>query len=63
MELDLNFVREKVLDKTLKVPNIDQIANIFTKPTSHHHFSNKLRNMLGIAPLGVLELRGIVRDN
>ena len=46
MELDLYFVREKVIEKTLRVqhlPSQDQIADIHTKPLSQGFFIT-LRN-------------------
>ena len=37
IEIDMHFVRDKVLQKILEihfVPSIDQVANVFTKPLS-----------------------------
>ena len=50
MELDIFFVREKVLNKSLLVtyvPSIDQVADIFTKPLSPTRFET-LRNNLKV---------------
>lgn len=63
IELDLFFVREKVINGTViinHVPAIDQIADIFTKPLSGSFFE-RLRNKLQVIPLGALELRGNVK--
>ena len=60
IEIDLHFVRDKVIRKELDVrhvPSVDQIADIFTKPLSLQFFA-KLRNKLGVCSLTSLELRG-----
>ena len=49
MELDLYFVREKVLQKKLVVnhiPSIDQVANILTKPFSSQFFERLINSLL-----------------
>ena len=64
IELDIHFVRDKVLNKEMEhkhVPTADQIADIFTKPLSKQSFV-KLRNKLGIVSLASLGLRGGVRE-
>lgn len=64
MELDLHFVREKVQEKFLRVqhvPATEQLADILTKAISRPHFDT-IRNKLKIISLGVLELRGTVRN-
>ena len=64
MELDLYFLREKVMDKSLAVHHIlgvDQIADILTKPLLGPFFE-RLRNKLQVSPLGALELRGSVKN-
>ena len=64
MELDLYFLREKVMDKSLAVhhiPGVDQIADILTKPLLGPFFE-RLRNKLQVSPLGALELRGSVKN-
>ena len=41
IEIDMHFVRDKVLQKTLEirfVPSIDQVADVFTKPLSIARF-------------------------
>ena len=63
IELDLYFVREKVINGTViinHVPAVDQIADILTKPLSGSFFE-RMRNKLKIVPLGTLELRGNVK--
>ena len=60
IELDVHFVRDKVLAKQLDlrhVPSVDQVADILTKPLSLQFFA-RLRNKLGICSLSSLELRG-----
>ncbi|KAK6141587.1 hypothetical protein DH2020_024688 [Rehmannia glutinosa] len=60
LELDLHFVREKVMDKTISVqhaPTIDQIADVFTKPLSGQFFA-RIRNKLNVTSKTSLELRG-----
>ncbi|XP_042041318.1 uncharacterized mitochondrial protein AtMg00810-like [Salvia splendens] len=64
IELDMHFVRDKVLNNELElrhVPTKDQIADIFTKPLSHQSFV-KLRERLGLVSLASLGLRGRVRS-
>ena len=63
IEIDVHFVRDKVIRKELDirhVPSTDQIADIFTKPLSLQFFS-KLRNKLGVCSLTLLELREDVK--
>ena len=63
IELDLYFVRERILQKLLHVkhtPAHDQIANILTKPLSSTRFQ-LLRDKLSVASLTTLSLRGGVR--
>ncbi|RVW30677.1 Retrovirus-related Pol polyprotein from transposon RE1 [Vitis vinifera] len=53
MELDLYFVREKVMERKLvvnHVPTEDQVANVLTKPLSFRFF-DKLRGKLTITSL------------
>lgn len=64
MELDLYFVREKVLDKSFMVchiPSLEQITDVLTKPLTGHFFA-KLRNKLKVVPSAALELRGNVKE-
>ena len=64
IELDLFFVREKVVNKDLSVchiPSIDQVADILTKPLSGAFFG-RLKNKLRVVPLDTLELRGNVKN-
>ncbi|KAK6158833.1 hypothetical protein DH2020_006147 [Rehmannia glutinosa] len=63
LELDLHFVRDKVMSKNIyvqHVPGTDQIADILTKPLSGQFFL-RLKNKLSIASKAALELRGPVR--
>ncbi|XP_042059335.1 uncharacterized protein LOC121803798 [Salvia splendens] len=66
IELDIHFVRDKVLGKEIElrhVPTADQVADIFTKPLSHQPFV-KMRERLGVVSLASLGLRGCVgRDS
>ena len=60
IELDVHFIRDRVLAKQLDlrhVPSVDQVADILTKPLSLQFFA-RLRNKLGICSLSTLELRG-----
>ena len=64
IELDIHFVRDKVLAKEIElrhVPKKDQIADIFTKPLSQQSFA-KLRERLGLVSLASLRLKGRVRE-
>lgn len=64
IELDVHFVRDKVLAKEIElrhVPTLDQIAHISTKPLSQQSFV-KLRERLGVVSLASLGLRGRVRE-
>ena len=48
MELDIFFVREKVINKSLiitHVPSLDQVADIFTKPLSTTRFETLRDNL------------------
>ena len=63
IELDLYFVREKVLRKQVEVrhvPAIDQLADIFTKAISSSSFSS-FRDKLKVTKLDTLSLRGAVK--
>ncbi|KAK6119249.1 hypothetical protein DH2020_047012 [Rehmannia glutinosa] len=63
-ELDLHFIRDKVLQKIVRVqhvPSLNQIANIITKPLSGQFFV-RLRNQLSVLPHTSLKLRGHNRD-
>ena len=65
IELDLYFVREKVLQKKLEikhVPSQDQTADILTKATSSSRFAD-MRSKLRVEQLSTLSLRGDVRNN
>jgi hypothetical protein len=53
IELDIHFVREKVLAKQLNVllvPAVDQLADSFTKPLSPANYGI-IRNKLKVLPL------------
>lgn len=63
IELDLYFVREKVLAKTLIVkhtPTHEQTADIFTKALSSSRFL-LLRDKLRVDSLSTVSLRGSVK--
>ena len=60
IELDIHFVRDKVVAKEVElrhVPSFDQVADILTKPLSQQFFT-RLRNKLGVYSLASFELRG-----
>ncbi|KAH9699250.1 hypothetical protein KPL71_024275 [Citrus sinensis] len=62
IEIDVHFIRDKVLAGNLKicyVPSEDQIADILTKPLSSPQF-NYLRDKLNVFPCP-LSLRGAVK--
>lgn len=64
VELDLYFVREKVLRKLIEVkhvPALDQAADVLTKPISSSKFPD-LRNKLNVKSLSALSLRGAIRE-
>ncbi|KAK9107941.1 hypothetical protein Syun_023952 [Stephania yunnanensis] len=64
IELDIHYVRDKVLSGSLAihhVPSLDQVVDIFTKPFSSSRFLY-LRNKLSLVSLP-LSLRGDVRVN
>ena len=63
VELDLHFIRNKVIAGELKIqyiPSEEQIADIMTKPLSFVHF-NYLRSKLNVQPCP-LSLRGAVKE-
>ena len=63
VELDLYFVREKVLQKNVlvqHVPSIDQTIDVLTKPISSSKFP-LLRNKLKVEDLATLSLREAVK--
>ena len=63
IELDVHFVKDKVLERSLEicyVPSHDQIADRLTKSLNHTHF-NFLINKLGVVRTP-LSLRGDVRN-
>ena len=65
VELDLYFVRDKVLQKKVMVqhvPLIDQTTDVLTKPISNSKFP-LLRNKLKVEDLATLSLRGAVKAN
>ena len=62
IELDVHFVRDKVLANEVDlwhVPSSDQIADILTKPLSHQLYV-RLRNKLCVVSQSTLGLRGHV---
>ena len=65
MELDLYFVREKLMAKQLlvqQVLSLDQVAEILTKPLSTTHFK-LLNSKLSVVSPAILSLRGSKKDN
>ena len=65
IELDLYFVREKVLQKKVEirhVPSQDQTADVFTKAISSSRFVD-MRIKLRVEQLSTLSLRGDIRNN
>lgn len=65
IELDLYFVREKVLKKDIDirhVPTNEQVADILTKAISGGQF-NQMRNKLKVEDLTTLSLKGDVRNS
>lgn len=65
IEIDLHFVRDKVLSKVLEVrhvPSVDQIADVFTKANSSSTFVD-FRRKLRVEDLSTLSLRGDVMDS
>ena len=65
IELDLYFVREKVIRKEVEVPHVpsaDQLADVFTKTISSTQFI-EFRHKLRIKNLSTLSLRGDVRED
>ena len=63
IELDLYFVREKVIQKLIDVrhvPSSDQTTDLFTKAIPSSRFS-LLRSKLRVLDLSTLSLRGDVR--
>uniref|UniRef100_A0A803PXP7 Reverse transcriptase Ty1/copia-type domain-containing protein n=1 Tax=Cannabis sativa TaxID=3483 RepID=A0A803PXP7_CANSA len=65
IELDLYFVREKVLQKLIQIKHVaafDQIADGFTKAISSQRFS-VFRDKLTIGTSPIMSLRGGVKDS
>ena len=65
IELDLYFVREKVLKKDIDirhVPANEQVADVLTKAISNGQF-NQMRNKLKVEDLTTLSLKGDVRNS
>ena len=63
IELDLYFVREKVLRKQVEVrhvPVVDQLADIFTKAISSSSFSS-FHDKLKVTKLDTFSLKGAVK--
>ena len=64
IELDLYFVREKVLQKKMEikhVPSQDQTADVFTKAISSSRFA-QMRFKLRVEQISTLSLRGVLRN-
>ncbi|KAL5546517.1 hypothetical protein UlMin_006204 [Ulmus minor] len=62
IEIDVHFVRDKVLNKEIEVryvPTHDQVADLLTKPMSHYRFQF-LKDKLGVVELPS-RLRGDVK--
>ena len=65
IEIDLYFVREKVLQKQIEVkhvPTVDQIADIFTKANSSSRFAF-MRSKLKVESFSTMSLREAVKGN
>ena len=65
IELDLYFVREKVLKKDMDirhVPTNEQVADVLTKAISSGQF-NQMNNKLKVEDLTTLSLKGDVRNS
>ncbi|KAH9714566.1 retrovirus-related pol polyprotein from transposon RE2 [Citrus sinensis] len=63
IEIDLHFIRDKVIAGELQIqyiPSAEQIADIMTKPLSYIHF-NYLRDKLNVQ-MCPLSLRGAVKE-
>ncbi|KAH9670341.1 putative LRR receptor-like serine/threonine-protein kinase [Citrus sinensis] len=63
IELDMHFVRDKVLAEELEIhfiPSEEQIADVLTNPLTFIHF-NYFRNKLNVQPCP-LSLRGAVKE-
>ena len=63
IELDMHFVRDKVLAEKLEInyiPSEEQIVDVLTKPFTFIHF-NYLRTKLNVHPCP-LSLRGAVKE-
>lgn len=64
VEIDLHFIREKIISKSILVqhiPSHDQIADILTKPLSFQSFT-RLRNKLQVFDPTSLGLKRNVKD-
>lgn len=65
IELDLYFVREKVVQRKIEVrhvPSLDQTADILTKAISSTRFV-PIRTKLNVESLSTLSLQGAVRES
>lgn len=65
IELDIYFIREKVLRKEIDirhVPTNEQVADVLTKAISSGQF-NQMRNKLKVEDFTTLSLNGDVRNS
>ena len=65
IELDIYFVREKVLKKDMDIRHVpvnEQVADVLTKAISSGQF-NQMRNKLKVEGLTTLSLKGDVRNS
>ena len=63
IELDMHFIKDKVVAKELQInyiPNEEQIADVLTKPLTFNHF-NFFKSKLNVQPCP-LSLRGAIKE-
>ena len=63
IELDMHFIRDKVVAKELQInyiPSEEQIVDVLTKPLTFNHF-NFFRSKLNVQPCP-LSLKGAIKE-